>query len=253
MVVSFNHRWRDSKSRPGLTLVELLVIIAIIGLLVAFLLPNVRTSREVARRNQCLSQWRQIGLALAKHDESRGGLPAAFTVDFDGIRLQSWRAQILPYLEGEQLYESIDFAKPWDAPENAEEARTELGTYQCPSSPDLLNLTTYLAVVTPNSAFRATEQRKFSDLFDGRARTILATEVRTEHAVPWMSPADVDEITVLKHRGSRHDRVFNVLFADGHVEAMRDDVTPEAFQSLISIVRDEVQIPERAMSRTNKE
>jgi prepilin-type N-terminal cleavage/methylation domain-containing protein len=239
--------------RTGLTLVELLVVIAIIGLLVCMMLPAVRTAREPARRNQCLSQLRQIGLALANYEDARGGLPAAYIVDAYGDRLHSWRSQILVNLDGQQLYESIDFSKAWDAVENEIPAKTEFANYQCPSSPEPRILTGYFAIVTPESAFRPTEQSRLADMSDGLARTILATEVRSEYAVPWMSPTDFDETTVIKYRGSRHDRVFGTIFADGHAEMMRDDVTPEAFQSLISIVSDDVQIPERAMRRANND
>jgi hypothetical protein len=172
---------------------------------------------------------------LAKYSEARGGLPAAYIVDADGNRLHSWRSQILPNLEGSQLYQSIDFAKAWDAPENSIPAKTEFANYQCPSSPEPRILTGYFAIVTPESAFRPTEQRRLSDISDGLARTILATEVRSEYAVPWMSPTDVDEITVIGYRGSRHDRVFGIIFADGHAEMMRDDIADSPFQALISI------------------
>jgi prepilin-type processing-associated H-X9-DG protein len=213
----------------------LLVIIAIIGLLLAFFMPVPRRAREGARRNQCLSNMRQVGLALLNYAESRGGLPPAYIVDGDGNRLHSWRSQILPNLEGQQLFKSIDFAKPWDAPENAIAAKTEFENYQCPSSPEPLIRTSYFAIVTPESAFRATEQRKLSDILDGHARTLVAIEVHPDHSVPWMSPIDIDETNVLKHRGSRHPRVFGTLFADGHAEMMRDDIAESAFQSLITI------------------
>lgn len=62
----------DRFRRDGFTLVELLVVIAVIGLLVGLLIPAVQYSREGARRSQCLSQLHNIGVAMERYMDSRG-------------------------------------------------------------------------------------------------------------------------------------------------------------------------------------
>src|SRR4051794_3749321 len=90
----------------GFTLVELLVVIAIIAALVALLLPAVQASREAGRRAQCLSNLRQMGIALVSYHDTngvfpRGGWPATSTC-------VSWSAAILPELEQTPLFSQIN-------------------------------------------------------------------------------------------------------------------------------------------------
>jgi prepilin-type N-terminal cleavage/methylation domain-containing protein len=63
-------------SRPrGFTIVELLVVVAILATLLGLLLPAVQTARESARRTSCGNNLRQIGLAAAGHEAARGRFP----------------------------------------------------------------------------------------------------------------------------------------------------------------------------------
>ena len=73
--------------RSGITLVELLVVIAGIGVLVAIALPAVQMARESSRRMQCQDNLRQVGLALQSHEAATQFYPAGFVLK--PLRLRS--------------------------------------------------------------------------------------------------------------------------------------------------------------------
>jgi prepilin-type N-terminal cleavage/methylation domain-containing protein len=68
-----------SRTRPGFTLVELLVVISIIAVLISILLPSLRKARESAKRTVCKANLRQLGMGFLIYTDSYDGkLPAAF-------------------------------------------------------------------------------------------------------------------------------------------------------------------------------
>lgn len=69
--------WANHRRRPsaGFTLVELLTALAIVGVLVALLLPAVSAAREAARRTTCANRLRQVGLAILQHEATFQSLP----------------------------------------------------------------------------------------------------------------------------------------------------------------------------------
>jgi prepilin-type N-terminal cleavage/methylation domain-containing protein len=129
------------KTRLGFTLVELLVVIAVIGVLVALLLPAVQHARESARSTQCRNNLRQIGLAAqlyhnAHHKFATLGEPQV-AIDGgarDASPAQSWMTQMLPFLEETALADLLaDAATRPDAGIVQRAAQTPVVTYYCPS------------------------------------------------------------------------------------------------------------------------
>ncbi|MGZ0171557.1 MAG: DUF1559 family PulG-like putative transporter [Planctomycetales bacterium] len=126
-------------SRRGFTLIELLVVIAIIAILVALLLPAVQQAREAARRAQCKSHLKQIGVALHNYNDVHSVLPPFFihrngnpSRIADPDKGANWLVFLLPYVDQEPLYTEWDF----DIPANQNPGRkTELAAYKCPSDP----------------------------------------------------------------------------------------------------------------------
>lgn len=83
--------------KRGFTLIELLVVVAIMGILIALLLPAVQTARGAARRANCASNMRQVGLAIAMYSDLHQGRFPATTHDHD--RSESWIFTLAPFLE----------------------------------------------------------------------------------------------------------------------------------------------------------
>ena len=82
------------KSRGGITIIEFVVAVAIIGLLCAMTLPAIMSSRETARRVHCSSNLKQLGLAIANYESEYGVYPLGSTHKY----------QILPFIEQTALY-----------------------------------------------------------------------------------------------------------------------------------------------------
>lgn len=85
--------------RGGFTLVELLVVVAILGILIGLLIPAVSAARKSARMSHCTNNMKQIGLALLLFADSHGGeLPRTSDTEFANIR-QAWIYTLGPYME----------------------------------------------------------------------------------------------------------------------------------------------------------
>jgi prepilin-type processing-associated H-X9-DG protein len=165
-------------------------------------------------------------------------LPPAYTVDAKGRPLHSWRTLILPFLEQERLYQTIDLSKPWNDPANAKALATAVPGLQCPVSRERPNTTTYLAMAGPNGCFLPTQSRRLAEITDAHRSTLMVIEAGEEHAIPWMSTADADESLVLSLGPStrlHHAGGMNACFVDGSVRFLKATTPDKIRQTLISI------------------
>src|ERR1700723_1859581 len=94
--------------RRGFTLIEILVVIAIIAVLMALLLPAVQSAREAAQRIGCANNLKQLGLAAVNYAEAQGALPP--TAFFTGNDPNDFgmKARLLPFLEQHAAYDALN-------------------------------------------------------------------------------------------------------------------------------------------------
>ncbi|MDR1382316.1 MAG: DUF1559 domain-containing protein [Planctomycetaceae bacterium] len=192
--------------KNAFTLLELLVVVAIIGVLIALLLPAVQAAREAARRFQCTNNLMQLGVAVKHYESNRGVLPSGTVNETGPIRNVpigdhlGWIPRILPYIEQTPLYEKIDFSKGCYSLENRKAwfASTFSGL-NCPSDgyrysyskyfscdeSDQLSQPNYMVcqggAETPintdnNGVFFLNSKIRSRDIFDGTSNTVFLGE-----------------------------------------------------------------------------
>ena len=125
-------------NRRALTLIEVLVVIAIIGIVLATLMPAVQASRESVRRTQCANHLHQVATALLTYESGKGRLPPGYVSAVNRKNEDTgpgwgWGYSILPQLEEQALFDRVKLDRPIEDPVNADVRSQILPIFLCPS------------------------------------------------------------------------------------------------------------------------
>src|SRR3972149_3776960 len=241
----------------GFSLVELLVVIAVIGVLAALLLPAVQASRESSRRLACLNNLHQIGIGmLAYHDANKrfpqGGVEMrtlrwpSGKLKYPNGRQLAWSAYILPYVEQKSLAARINFTKAFDSVENAAAAAEIVWLYLCPSHSRTSDLIKGRGVCDyggiygnrippstnnpPNGVMLYDQYVCIRDIIDGTAHTMLISEDSWNSDMQWINGLNVFDVSAAINTAhendlhSKHPHGANGLFADGNARFLSEDM-----------------------------
>ncbi len=214
--------------------------IAVIGILVALLLPAVQAAREAARRNQAMHQMKQVSLALYNYHDTRGEFPAHAIYSASGKPVLSWRVAILPYFGEEELYKEFHLDEPWDSSHNLALVPRMPSIYVDPSSrhDPKLGRSNTVGVIGENKAFTGRPKgRNLRHLADGESKRIVIVQVNDELAPIWTQPDDWTPNAANPYigLGGLHPGGAIVGYAFGHAGFVFDDIDPEQLCSLLTV------------------
>jgi hypothetical protein len=188
-------------------------------------------------RAQSSNNLKQLGLAMHNYESANGHMPSPATLGKKGKKLLSWRVEVLPYIEQDDLYKKFKLDEAWDSEHNLKVLKENPmpKVFALPGTANLDDKKTHYQVFVGNGAmFEPTGPTKLTEIADGTSNTFLVATAAT--AVEWTKPDDIEfdpkaDITkVLLWK----DGVSVVAFGDGSVRAISEKVSNDTLKKFIT-------------------
>lgn len=200
--------------------------------------PIVESSgRAVARRSQSRNNLKYIGLAVHNYHDQVGTLPPGVTINDRGELLHGWPARLLPYLDSTELYEQIDFDRPWHDPANAPVFRRSVPPLLLPLMKETHDANGYaLSGYAANvHVMGGTGAHAFDEFPAGMSYTILAGEAAGNFQ-PWGSTSNCrDPLNGINRTpdgfGSNYDGA-QFLFLDARVLFLSENIDSAVLEAI---------------------
>ena len=202
------------RRRHAFTLVELLVVVAIIGMLMALLLPAIQSAREASRRANCASNMHQLGLGILNFASAHQG---HFPLDVHSGTTQSWVFTVAPYLEGVDRMRICPDDPIGDQRVAAQSTSYVVNEYICDAIPGAIRDLNHMGGTS-----------KTMIVFEGSDNRDLSFDNEHCHPSVWFAPLYVAKHLVLTQMQlevqiNRHGGLANYLYADGHVVTIPEE------------------------------
>ena len=207
------------------------------AVMVALLLPAVQQAREAARRTEAKNNLKLIGLGMVNHEGTYGQFPPRVVLTKNGKPGLSWRVKILMFIAPE-LYKQFHMDEPWDSEHNKTLISRIPPVYVSSGDDELAKQgkTRYIALNGKGTFFDSKDGPKMVDITDGTSNTIMVVEARTDHAVIWTKPDDLDVDFDTPITGLNDSRIggFHAMFADGTVRYISNNIDLATLKALLT-------------------
>lgn len=183
-------------------------------------------SPAYAHEQESIINLKMMGLAMHNFHDVYTRLPASAGKDDEGNELLSWRVQILPFVDEQDLYDQFHHNEPWDSEHNIKLVEKMPDVFKAPGSELEPGKTVYLTVRTESSIFPGEKGIRFADITDGLSNTIMVVEANESAAVTWTKPDDLqaDPMKPTKQLVGLRKGGFLVVLGDGAVYKLPDSL-----------------------------